>query len=348
MGLRGSVDLVAGGPPCQGFSTAGRRNRDDPRNTLVRHYLRFIDLVRPMFILMENVRGFRSMPVDPGGNMTYAEHVVSELQRLGYDVWTSLLVASDWGVPQRRPRFFVIAVKSGLLRGIDPFLRLRVARQGFLDTKGLPNEPVTAQMALADLETTRATLVDNADGEISGFKQIKYLAPKNPNPFVRLCREDAFGSPSGLRLPRHTPQVAQRFQAILSTCKAGRHLSEEDRQRFGSQKRSLTPLAPEQPACTVTTLPDDILHYSEPRILTVRECARLQSFPDWFYFLGPYTTGGPRRRNGCPRYTQVGNAVPPLLAEAIGQVLRTLATEVGFKQRADCDNILEVCSQIAA
>lgn len=77
-------------------------------------------------------------------------------------------------------------------------------------------------------------------------------------------------------------------------------------------------MARKQPAPTLTTLPDDILHYSDPRILTVRECARLQSFPDWFTFHGKYTTGGELRKVECPRYTQVGNAVPPLLARAVG------------------------------
>ena len=77
----------------------------------------------------------------------------------------------------------------------------------------------------------------------------------------------------------------------------------------------------DKPAPTLTTLPDDVIHYSDPRILTVREYARIQSFPDWFRFLGKYTTGGKSRRHECPRYTQVGNAVPPLLGEAIGSVL---------------------------
>ena len=77
-------------------------------------------------------------------------------------------------------------------------------------------------------------------------------------------------------------------------------------------------------ARTVTTLPDDMIHYAEPRILTVRENARLQTFPDWFSFKGKYTTGGHRRKYECPRYTQVGNAVPPLLAEAIGETLLTI------------------------
>jgi DNA (cytosine-5)-methyltransferase 1 len=96
------------------------------------------------------------------------------------------------------------------------------------------------------------------------------------------------------------------------------NLSDDDRMLLGMLKRRTVPMSPTQPAPTLTTLPDDILHYCDPRILTVRECARLQSFPDWFGFKGKYTTGGDRRRFDCPRYTQVGNAVPPLLARAIG------------------------------
>jgi DNA (cytosine-5)-methyltransferase 1 len=87
-------------------------------------------------------------------------------------------------------------------------------------------------------------------------------------------------------------------------------------------------LAPNQIAPTITTNPDDLIHYSEPRTLTVREVARLQSFPDWFEFKGRYTTGGLRRREDCPRYTQVGNAVPPLLAEAIGGFLINMLKEM--------------------
>jgi len=81
-------------------------------------------------------------------------------------------------------------------------------------------------------------------------------------------------------------------------------------------------LDPKKPSGTVTTLPDDILHYDEPRIMTVREMARLQSFPDWFRFEGPYTTGGDLRKKTCPKYTQVGNAVPPLMAEGLGLFLK--------------------------
>ena len=90
---------------------------------------------------------------------------------------------------------------------------------------------------------------------------------------------------------------------------------------FNTKKQITKVLDASECAPTITTLPDDLIHYDEPRILTVRECARLQSFPDWFEFHGPYTTGGDRRKVSCPKYTQVGNAIPPLMAEGIGLFL---------------------------
>jgi DNA (cytosine-5)-methyltransferase 1 len=105
-------------------------------------------------------------------------------------------------------------------------------------------------------------------------------------------------------------------------------MSDADRKNYNLKKHRIFPMSGDEPAPTVTTLPDDILHYSEPRILTVREYARLQSFPDWFHFKGKYTTGGKLRTKECPRYTQVGNAVPPLLARAIGKALQEMLAEV--------------------
>lgn len=95
-------------------------------------------------------------------------------------------------------------------------------------------------------------------------------------------------------------------------------------ERFGLKKHCVVPLDADRPSHTLTTLPDDFLHYSEPRILTVREYARLQSFPDWYEFRGKYATGGDQRLSECPRYTQAGNAVPPFLAEFVGLLLMDL------------------------
>jgi DNA (cytosine-5)-methyltransferase 1 len=105
-------------------------------------------------------------------------------------------------------------------------------------------------------------------------------------------------------------------------------LNHADRKRLGLKKKCVVPLDPEQPSHTLTSLPDDLVHYSEPRILSVREYARLQTFPDWYVFKGKYTTGGSKRVRECPRYTQVANAVPPFLAEVLGRLLAGVAAEV--------------------
>jgi DNA (cytosine-5)-methyltransferase 1 len=138
----------------------------------------------------------------------------------------------------------------------------------------------------------------------------------------------AAGTPmDSMRLARHTPAVRERFRHILDTYPRGTSLNEAARAELGLSKHRICAMKPTDPAPTLTTLPDDLLHYSEPRILTVREMARLQSFPDWFHFRGKYTTGGERRKRDCPRYTQVGNAVPPLMARAIGMGVVAILAE---------------------
>lgn len=323
--LRGSVDLIAGGPPCQGFSMAGKRRSDDPRNQMTERYLELVELIEPRIILIENVRGFTTTKRandDSDEQITYDKHVLNRLKALGYGVWSKLLLASDWGVPQKRARFFIVAKRNAKQVDIGPFGGLEFLRSAFLSKRSLsPTTHTSSKEAIHDLELVGRTLTDSADGGIGGFQQLRYEEPLELGPYIELMRDGAKGAPDGLRLPRHSPDVQARFAEVIRTCRAGRNLTPEDRKRLSMKKRSLHLLSAVAPACTITTLPDDIVHYAEPRILTVRECARLQSFPDWFSFRGPYTTGGPRRAKDCPRYTQVGNAVPPLLAEALGEML---------------------------
>lgn len=316
--MRGQVDLVAGGPPCQGFSLNGRRCPDDPRSRMVGVYLKYVELVRPRLVLLENVQGFRSMKHGQGG--TYSEYVQRELDRLGYDTWSDIVRAADWGVPQRRPRFVLIAAIKGSLPGIDPMQRFRVSRKAFLSARGLGSAPIGVRAAISDLEENSATLPLDEEWAHQGFHRL-VRAPNAVSAYQELMRRGSNSQPSDLRLPRHRKGSVERMQHILDTCERGICIRPSDRERLGIRKRSTTPLAPEAPAPTISTLPDDFIHYASPRSMTVREHARIQSFPDWFSFEGPYTTGGKQRRDACPRYTQVGNAVPPLLAEALGEVL---------------------------
>jgi len=299
----------------------GRRDPDDPRSTMVEAYLRIVKLVRPKLVLLENVRGFTSMPHASG--VTYDEAVKTRLNKLGYDVWSDVVLASDFGVPQRRARFILIAALSGTLPGIDPLSRLRTFKGRFLREKGIGDVPVSVGAAISDYALGDSKPPLDPEWGDRGYTAVRRRTGPPESDYQRLMR-DGSKQPSDCRLPRHNFDTASRFALILESCPRGRSLSPEDRLRLGIGKRSTTPLHEDMPAPTVTTLPDDIIHYADPRTLTVRELARLQSFPDWFAFSGPYTTGGTRRKTACPRYTQVGNAVPPLLAEALGRVLLSL------------------------
>ncbi len=328
--LSGKIDLLAGGPPCQGFTINGLRRPDDPRSKMVAVYLKYVELVSPRLVLLENVRGFASMKHNGAG--TYADYVRSEFSRLGYQCWDTIVHSSDWGIPQRRPRFILVAAPRGSLSGVDPIENLYAHRRTFLENRGLHHCPTSARDALSDFQAKDKD--DKAQFDVEwghlGFKALKRRDDIHLSAFQQLMRKDSPKEVSDLRLARHRPTVMARMQIILDTCERGICLRPADRKQLGLRKRSITPLDPDAPAPTITTLPDDLVHYSEPRSMAVREHARLQAFPDWFSFYGPYTSGGKHRRDACPRFTQVANAVPPLLAEAIGEMLLGLLAIEGF------------------
>ena len=323
-GLAGKVDLLAGGPPCQGFSHAGRRRPDDPRNKLFEAYLELVKILRPRLVLLENVRGFTSDFKVSGrsANGNFAAALQQGL-RTDYDLTSAVIQARDFGLPQARPRFFLVGALKSVAAGHQVatfFDDMERQAGGFLSGRRLPRWP-TARDAISDLEVARNGTVPSTDSK--GFEAIAYKGPRTP--YQKAMRENHEGAPPDTRLARHRPDIRDRFEAIIRACREEGRLnvtiSAETRKAHGLKKMAIRVLDPLSSAPTITSLPDDLLHYSEPRILTVRENARLQSFPDWFAFKGKYTTGGHRRRNEVPRFTQVANAVPPLLAEQLGLAL---------------------------
>ena len=339
--FRGQIDLIVGGPPCQGFSTAGKRDPSDPRNSMTEQYLRLVGLLQPRFLAIENVAGFNmkfegsggiAQQLGSAGKISYAKLIANKLEALNYHVYPGLVNCADFGVPQTRHRYLMICERKDGLPKVDNLLEaLYENRHRFLSSKGLIlDRHVTTQEAISDLETEGKKLVPNQDSGQGGFLEAEYKPSFELSPFQKLMRKgSANNAPNSRRLARHKPETKEYFKHIQSICRPGHCLSEHERKIVGTKKHATTVLDRTRPAPTITTLPDDILHYSEPRILTVRENARLQSFPDWFEFQGKYTTGGKQRKLECPRYTQVGNAVPPLVGEAIGQLLadRMLAIE---------------------
>ena len=323
--LAGKVDLLAGGPPCQGFSHAGRRRPDDPRNQLFKAYLELVKVLQPRLLLIENVRGFTCDFKVPGEEPieNFAESLQQWLQ-IHHDVSHKIIQAENFGIPQTRPRYFLVAaLKSlGVKKIIDAiFDDLEQQVGSFLGERQLPRRP-TARDAISDLEIDRNGTAPSRDSK--GFEEISYKGGPL-TAYQKSMREKCKESPTDTRLARHRPDIRERFEAIINTCREEGRLKvtvpAEIREAHGMRKMVTRVLDPLDTAPTITSLPDDLLHYSEPRILTVRENARLQSFPDSFTFKGKYTTGGNRRRNEVPRFTQVANAVPPLLAEQLGLVL---------------------------
>lgn len=321
--LRGRVHLLAGGPPCQGFSFAGRRDVRDSRNNLFVAQMKIVKMLSPAMVLLENVPGIQATFRQERRN--FGDRICKTLEGCGYHVRHDIVLAAEFGVPQLRPRWFVVGFRRDMFTSEECpnfFRDLRKFRKEYLTRLGLPaGRYVTVREAISDLKTKSHRLVDCHDVESrSGFKEIRYKSPKSA--YQKMMHGEMNGhAMNSLRLPNHRADTMERFSEILSTCRKGFPLSVEDRERLGMRKLSVTPLSPDFPSPTITTLPDDLIHYEEPRVHTVREHARLQSFPDWFEFRGKYTTGGLRRRWECPRYTQVGNAVPPLLARALGEML---------------------------
>ena len=328
--LRGEVDAVVGGPPCQGYSVNGRRDIDDPRNTLFQHYVEVVNAVRPRVVLLENVRGIdlffkeRSRE-NTSRTVKFASLIQSSLEEAGYVVHPLYLCASNFGVPQKRNRFFLLGIRSNVpaarlsQKAVEG--KIEDSRVAFLDSVGLATgTEVSASDAISDLEVGHHLEVCP---DFPRFSQPVYKGPQTEyqNQMRAGMNDQRIDS---ARLANHKSRTIEKFRTIQQTCVAGAPLGEDDRERLGMQKLRTFLLCPHSPSYTVTTLPDDILHYSEPRILSVRENARLQSFPDWFEFCGPYTTGGKRRANACPRYTQVGNAVPVRLAQVIGRSINEM------------------------
>jgi DNA (cytosine-5)-methyltransferase 1 len=285
------IYVIAAGPPCQGFSFAGRRNPRDKRNNLYREVLRFVKRFKPKAVVIENVMGMLSTR-----RGKFVDTIESKLRTIGYSAHTRVLSASSYGVPQRRKRVFII----GTLRDV-PESRLfpRPSRRR-----------ISVSQAISDLAFLGV-----------GESATEYKLPPRST-YQTLMRAKV------TRLENHeSPKHSARLQSLFARIPQGRQATSIFGHEY-SGKRSRFKLHPRKGSNTLTTLPEDFVHYSQNRIPTVREVARLQSFPDHFIFLGPRTTGGSGRTNQCPQYTQVGNAVPPLLAEAVFQnILNVLAED---------------------
>lgn len=320
--LRGNVDLVAGGPPCQGFSMAGRRIENDSRNDLINSYVKFIEFVQPKLIFFENVKGFTlGFKNNDKQGRAYSTNVVEQLEKLNYSVKGELMNFSEYGIPQKRTRFILVGIHNEVLKAnksIDEssfFNKIKDEKEKFLKNKKLIINP-SLEEAISDLLETNGTI----ESDTPNFKAGIYAEPKSKyQKYLRKYKRKESKVDSH-RFAKHTEIVKNRFKIALNE----KLTSATYRKRFKLKKSSTKILEADKPTPTITTLPDDYIHYCEPRIMTVREYARIQSFPDTYEFKGKYTTGGKRRTQEVPRYSQIGNAIPPLFGEQAGLILKEL------------------------
>ena len=313
----GPVDVVMGGPPCQGLSLAGKRLSGDRRNQLFRSFVTAVEKLRPAVFVMENVPGLLSMQ---GGRLN--EAIINAFTSIGYVSFTNhlptVLKAEQYGVPQLRRRLFYIGFSTECIASnfqwppqttheVSPdVLGGRESPQlGFdlaLHNDGMQIVP-TVREAISDLPVL--TSGDGSDemeypqvfGQLTPYQTEMREWPANQVPMV--FNHEA---------PAHTMKLI----SMISACSPGKSV---DPKYTDSKKWD-----PDRPSFTVKALGSGggstnrrAFHYDErsPRGSTVRENARIQSFPDWYRFIGPKTH----------QMTQVGNAVPPMLARAIAQVI---------------------------
>jgi DNA (cytosine-5)-methyltransferase 1 len=326
--LQGQVDLIAGGPPCQGFSMAGRRNETDTRNSLIKSYIKFIKLVQPKLIFFENVKGFTlEFKKNKDKGKEYSSYVENALNRAGYSVKGELVNFADFGIPQKRTRFILVGIRKDLANATNAdaatfFQQLKDNTINFLRSKDL-SIATTLGDAISDLLRENG-IIDSPDTK--RFKAGLYGKPGSSYQIL-MRGKDSPNTVDSHRFANHRVDITDKFEHIIQfNSRKNKSIDPLIRLKYKINKHTIIPLDQNEKSPTITTLPDDYIHYSEPRILTVREYARIQSFPDWYKFQGKYTTGGKLRTKEVPRYSQVGNAIPPLFGEQSGLILKQLIT----------------------
>ena len=323
----GELDLICGGPPCQGFSGLGIRRsysvekKQLPSNYLYQDMAFLINKIRPKIFLFENVRGLLSARwTDDGEKGEIFKDVLKTFRDIGaYHVRYKLVHAKDYGVPQNRPRILIVGLRK------DIFPEPQVKSDDAVLAGFLP-KPVGGYPSIEEL---LSDLMDPGY-QRGSITQTYPLPPQNDFQARLRTKRDgsifaAGDSVSEMEYSNHSDFIVEKFTAMIAN---GGEIPERFRTKKFAQKVLPRTWGKDGPTITACSAPDDYVHFSQPRSLTVREWARLQTFPDWYVFAGKRTTGGLRRagnpREGIfdrelPKYTQIGNAVPVELAFNIGK-----------------------------
>jgi DNA (cytosine-5)-methyltransferase 1 len=398
-----NIDLISGGPPCQSFSLAGRREKNNDKNQLPLSFSKLAGLIQPKIVLLENVKGITA-PFTENGEKHYAWLEVSKAFVIeGFVPVCMMLNSKYFGVPQSRPRFILMAYRKDIfdkilkkdsknkilnlsntfckivLENLNSLEKITIKDFDYYDIESnselfdgiiLPKITYNTQDFISTGEAIGDILnaniqydINETTGEYANFLN-KIFTDRSLENFSKIKNHEERKHNLQIKSRFRFYQVIEQFQNGLKKGAVdlftGKEISTETAKKLFSEfsnhkllfiengrevsmrpknisevenlikqiptkKHSQRALQEFEPAPAQLTIPDDLCHYhsDHPRTLTVREMARFQSFPDWFEFKSKVTTGGQMRKFEVPQYTQVGNAVPPLLAKTLGELIKS-------------------------
>ncbi|MEA5480621.1 DNA cytosine methyltransferase [Pseudanabaena galeata UHCC 0370] len=306
------VDVVFGGPPCQGFSMMGKRAFDDPRNQLVSHFMRLVKELNANYFVMENVKGLTL-----GNHRQFLDEVIENFKANGYEILSpyKVLDASHFGVPQHRERLFLIGCRQGLPlpNYPSPITKPAKAKRIAKELANLPDSP-TVKDAIADLpdisQYPELMKQDNLQVEFGEFSEyVKLINNLGKSHFSYKREYDKKLLTSSL-MSKHQATSIKRFSDTVQG--EVEIISRFYKLALDGISNTLRAGTPSNRGAFTAPRP---IHPITPRCITVREAARLHSYPDWFCF----------HRTIWHGFRQVGNSVPPMLAKAVAsQIIKTM------------------------
>lgn len=315
---KGELDFIIGGPPCQGFSSLGKQDPADPRNKLIENYARAIEIFAPRWFMMENVEGILTT-----GDGDFIVSAIERFVSLGYSIYLKKIYMHEYAVPQRRKRVIVVGNKEGKQFAFPP---VAVNASGFRFKNGVKS----LQSAISDLEDIDIPSINHIRKEEHGIKYARIKALKQGQSMKDLPRE--------LQHESFTRRAARRVCDGMPS------------EKRGGAPYGIKRLVYNEPCLTITgSATSELVHPVADRMLTIRECARIQTFPDNFLFCG----------TDSQQMQQIGNAVPPLFAKHMAmQIMKydktsCFAVEPGLiscelsKSAAMSPNLKRTCARLA-
>lgn len=281
------LDVLVGGPPCQGFSIAGPRDMNDKRNSLYVAMVKLADRLKPQAVVLENVPGM----LHTNGGIG-AKRIIQDFKEIGYNMVPQLLYAPDYGIPQIRKRVFFVGLRDNETDFIFP--------EASVDK----NHYVTCEDAISDLPS-----LQTSNGEIIYGEEVQDYETSALTDYQKKMRRNS------KNINNHIGSIPiEKTKKMISLVPEGKNYKALPEEYSGLYKyhEALTRYNSKKPSLTINTGHRSHFHYKYNRIPTVRESARLQSFPDDFIFYG----------NKSQQYKQVGNAVPPMLGQVIATQLK--------------------------